>query len=113
MGLQPTYARVREEAMAEIPKHWAKISWEEKARENPLYAVMTTGDVAEAGAENFDPKHLEAFFAKGERLYEKNIEPLLERSPDPKETSLVAEYGCGMGRLLAPLLRDGYRAIGV
>jgi SAM-dependent methyltransferase len=98
---------------AEVPKHWSGISWEEKARENPLYAVMTTDEVVDAGADNFDPKHLEVFFAKGEALYAKHVAPLLARSPDSKQDTLVMEYGCGAGRLLAQLVKGGYRCAGI
>jgi len=98
---------------ADVPKHWSGISWEEKARENPLYAVMTTDDVADAGADNFDPKHLETFFAKGEALFAKHIAPLLQRSPDSNADTLVVEYGCGAGRLIAQVLKAGYRCAGI
>ena len=96
-----------------IPEHWSDISWEEKAKENPLFAVMTTEDVADAPPENFDEKHLGPFMAKGERVYAKDIEPLLKRLPGPKEKIVVAEYGCGVGRILKPVYEAGYQTFGI
>ena len=95
---------------AKVPKHWGGISWEEKAKENPLYAVMTSADVADAGAEDFSDQHLQTFFAKGLALYQKHIQPFL--APLPRD-ALIAEYGCGAGRVLAPLVADGWSAIGI
>ncbi|MBI4605235.1 MAG: hypothetical protein HY721_25005 [Planctomycetes bacterium] len=48
-----------------VPEHWNTSSWEEKARENPLYAVMTTPDLLDADPESFSAEHLAPFFAKG------------------------------------------------
>jgi SAM-dependent methyltransferase len=96
-----------------IPDHWHDISWEEKAKENPLFAVMTTEDVADADAENFDEKHLAPFMAKGERVYTKDVEPVLRRISGAKENIVVAEYGCGVGRVLKPVYEAGYQTFGI
>lgn len=96
-----------------IPEHWSDISWEEKAKENPLFAVMTTEDVADAPPEDFDEKHLAPFMAKGERVFAKDVEPLLKRIGGPKENIVVAEYGCGVGRILKPVYEAGYRTFGI
>lgn len=96
-----------------IPEHWSDISWEEKAKENPLFAVMTTEDVADAAPENFEEKHLAPFMAKGARVYAKDIEPQLKRIPGPKERIVVAEYGCGVGRILKPVYEAGYQTFGI
>lgn len=96
-----------------IPEHWHDISWEEKAQENPLFAVMTTEDVADAPPENFDEKHLGPFMAKGERVYAKDVEPVLRRIEGSKEDIVVAEYGCGVGRILKPVYEAGYQTFGI
>lgn len=96
-----------------IPEHWGDISWEEKAKENPLFAVMTTEDVADASADNFDPTHLEPFLAKGRRVYEGDIKPLLTRIDGAPSDIVVAEHGCGVGRILLPISEDGYKCVGI
>ena len=50
-----------------IPKHWKRSSWEEKAKENPLYAIMTTDDMANAGPE-FTDEHVQQLDGKGSNL---------------------------------------------
>jgi SAM-dependent methyltransferase len=96
-----------------IPEHWSKISWEEKARENPLFAVMTTADVVDAPSDNFDEEQLVPFFAKGVRVFRKNIAPLLANLEGNPENFVVAEYGCGVGRILKPISEKGYQTIGI
>jgi SAM-dependent methyltransferase len=96
-----------------IPEHWADASWEQKAQENPLFAVMTTEDVADAAPENFDEKHLEPFMAKGVRVFNRDVAPLLQRITGPKENIVVAEYGCGVGRILKPVYEAGYQTFGI
>ncbi len=99
--------------MAEPPKHWKDVSWEVKAQENPMFAVMTTDEMVEAPPTDFSPEQLDVFFDKGRRVFDKRIHGILERSPDPLEESLVVEYGCGMGRLLKPVIEAGARAAGI
>src|ERR1044071_720589 len=77
-----------------IPEHWGKATWEEKARENPLLAVMTTKDMTDAPPTDFGEDTLEVFFRKGRSLFDLYLRPLLSRLPGPKENTFVAEYGC-------------------
>src|SRR5262245_20687153 len=83
-----------------VPEHWTAISWEEKAKENPLFAVMSAEDFRYAAPENFDKSHLVPFMAKGRRLYKQDVAPLLRRIPGAKKNIVVVEYGCGVGRIL-------------
>ena len=99
--------------MADLPKHWKGVSWEHMARENPLFAVMSTREMADAPPEGFAPELLESFFAKGEKLFRKHIAATVSHAPDPPDEALVVEYGCGMGRILKAAARAGYRTAGI
>lgn len=92
-----------------VDERWRTNSWEEKAQENPLNAVMTTPEMqARGGPDDFDPDLLETFFAKGRKEFERNIRDLL--SP---QTGLVVDYGCGAGRILRAVADAGYRCAGI
>ena len=92
------------------PGHWLAIDWEAKAKENPLLAIMTTAEMADAAPEDFTPEKLEEFFGRGRKLYRDHLAPLLETVP---AGCSVVEYGCGAGRILRPVADAGYRAIGI
>ncbi|SNR66839.1 Methyltransferase domain-containing protein [Humidesulfovibrio mexicanus] len=96
-----------------VPEHWTSNDWEEKARENPLYAVMTTPDLIEADAENFSPEMLESFFAKGQRVFAKHIAPRIPLVRTGADTPYMVEYGCGMGRILKAVLEAGHPCSGI
>jgi SAM-dependent methyltransferase len=93
-----------------VPKHWTQSTWEEKAKENPLFAVMTMPEMADASAQAFDEQHLETFFAKGEALFSAHVAPLIATAGGP---GLVVEYGCGAGRILKAVTGAGHRAAGI
>ncbi len=94
----------------QIPGHWEKNSWEEKAKENPLYAVMTMPEMVDSDPASFSEKHLELFFAKGQALADRLVMPYLSNGG---RKGLVVEYGCGAGRILNALVERGVRCIGV
>jgi SAM-dependent methyltransferase len=96
--------------MAKVPKHWQRTSWEEKARENPLFAVMTTEEMSKAGPDDFSPEHLESFFAAGRRFADFIVMPALEIAGPG---GLVVEYGCGMGRILNALVERKIECSGI
>lgn len=96
--------------MTKIPIHWKKNSWEDKARENPLFAVMTVPELADADAEGFTEEQLEMFFIKGRKLVGKWLLPHLDDVP---EEGVVLDYGCGAGRLLNALVENGVPCSGV
>jgi SAM-dependent methyltransferase len=93
-----------------IPEHWSKNSWEEKAKENPLYAVMTIPQLEDAESSEFSEEHLELFFEKGRKLAGRWVYPTLELAP---KTGVVVEYGCGAGRILNALVEDAIPCQGV
>ena len=88
-------------------------SWEEKAQQNPLFAVQTTEDMQDALAQDFPPDQVERLFDRGRRLYAERIGPLLATLPGPREEALVVEYGCGVGRILRAIVDAGYRCAGI
>ncbi len=98
---------------AEIPPAWLKNSWEEKARQNPLFAVQTTDDMAGAPAQGFTPAQIEQLFDRGRRLYRERLTPLLAGLAEPRDQALIVEYGCGVGRILRSLVDAGYRCAGI
>ncbi len=96
-----------------VPEHWYRNSWEEKARENPLYAVMTTPDLLDADPEAFEARHLEPFFAKGQRVFDEHIAPVIALAGVEKSAAHVTDYGCGMGRVLRAVHRAGFACSGI
>jgi SAM-dependent methyltransferase len=93
-----------------VPDHWKTNSWEEKAKENPLYAVMTMPEMKDAGTDDFSEEHLELFFEKGRALADRLVMPSLEMAP---ETGTVVEYGCGAGRILNALVERDINCTGI
>ena len=98
---------------AKAPEHWKDISWEKKAQENPLHAVMTTSEMENAPADGFSPETLDAFFAKGRALHDKHLAPLIPRLAGAPAGAPVVEYGCGAGRLLRPFVDKGFPSAGI
>ena len=76
-------------------------SWEEKARKNPLYAVMTLPEMAASGAEP-SADVLASFYADGREKVLRWIRPWLAETDFTPEMN-VLEFGCGTGRLLRAL----------
>lgn len=99
--------------MSREPAHWHVNSWEEKARENPLFAIQTQPEMAEAGAEGFDGERMASLWAKGALAYRKWLKPTFLDLHPPAPDVLVVEYGCGVGRMLWPLMAEGYRCAGI
>lgn len=92
-----------------IPDHWRFNSWEEKAQENPLFAVQTLAEMKDAPSAGFPVELLGKLFARGEIVVNTHLQPLLE----PYENPFVIEYGCGVGRVLKVLTERGYRCGGI
>jgi SAM-dependent methyltransferase len=93
----------------QIPESWKANSWEEKARDNPLYAVMTTTEFVDAAPDAFTETQLDKFFDKGRIIFDTHVKPLISPSGDP----YIVEYGCGMGRILKAVAAEKYRCSGV
>ena len=100
--------------MAKIfPEHWHQNTWEDKAKENPLNAIMTSEQMLDADANDFSEEHLELFFRKGVKLFKKHIEPHIKNLPDKDQNPLFVEYGCGAGRILKAIIDAGYACSGI
>ncbi len=87
------------------------LTWEEKANENPLFAIMSD-KIFENKSKEFDASDLYAFYKKGEMLWKRYFSNLINEDNLPLEKT-VLEFGCGMGRLLANPALMGYRCIGL
>lgn len=96
-----------------VPDHWSVNDWEQKARENPLYAVMTTTDLVDADSEEFTQEQLDSFFAKGQRVFQKHIAPRLSMIKTGSAKPTLVEYGSGMGRILKAVIEAGYPCSGI
>jgi SAM-dependent methyltransferase len=92
-----------------------RLTWEEKARRNPLWAVMSVDEFAQADADpaSWTPEQLALFFEKGRALFEIYLRPSLERAQMVPGGAVVVEYGSGMGRILRAVHAAGYRCAGV
>ena len=99
--------------VVDVPRRWVRNSWEDKARENPLFAVQSTEEMLDAPATDFSDEHLRRLFERGRLLLREQIAPLLEARPEPKSEAFVVEYGCGVGRILRALVGAGYRCAGI
>jgi SAM-dependent methyltransferase len=92
-----------------------RLTWEEKAKVNPLWAVMAVEEFEGTGpdAATWSEDQVALFFEKGRTLFNVFLQPPLERlRADPGKT-FVVEYGSGMGRILRAFHEAGYRCAGV
>ena len=99
------------EKPARRPSHWKQAPWEQMARENPLFAVMTTEEMAGAPPAAFTQEQVELLFEKGRRVFRRHILGALAHAPDGKDEGLFVEYGCGVGRMLNAALENGFRRV--
>jgi SAM-dependent methyltransferase len=92
-----------------------RLTWEEKARQNPLWAVMSSDEFAQADGDpsSWTAEQLSLFFQKGRVLFDIFLRPSLERAQIQPGQALVTEYGSGMGRILRAVHSAGYRCAGV
>lgn len=88
-----------------------EMTWEQKANENPLYAIMSD-DVFENKSTELNQDDLTLFYKKGELLWKRYLSDLINENEVPIG-STVLEFGCGMGRLLANPAGMGYNCIGI
>ena len=83
-----------------------QLSWEDKAKSNPLFAVMSVDAFGDSGAPT--PEELEQFFQDGELKAQRWLLPWLDEL-QTNQHHRILEFGCGMARLLRPLA-DRYPA---
>ena len=93
------------------PRFLHTLTWDEKALENPLYAVMSRPEFINSGPQPSDAE-LEVFFADGRSKVSEFLLPWLSTS-GAKQGDTILEYGCGMGRLLKALDGMGLSLAGV
>jgi SAM-dependent methyltransferase len=93
----------------------AELSWEEKARRNPLFAVMSSPEFAEKSGDpgTWSPEDMQRFFDKGQMFYDSFFRTVLRRVPMEPGKATVVEYGCGMGRILKAVCNAGYECAGI
>lgn len=92
--------------MPEIPRHWKQTSWEQKAQENPLFAIQISDEMLSAPADGFPPHLLASLFHRGRRLFKRHVQPYLAGD------EVLFEYGCGAGRILNAAIEAGHRVYG-
>jgi len=93
----------------------SRLTWEEKARINPLWAVMSVSEFSEADADpgSWRPEQLELFFEKGQLLFDVFLQPPLLRMGLLKPSTFAVEYGSGMGRILRAVHGAGLGSAGI
>ena len=93
------------------PEGWREADWEAKARgENPLSAIRTAEGLVDAEPPAFSQELVDAFFARGRKLFQTNLAPLLSRRGG---AGPVLEYGCGAGRIMKSVIGSGHPCAGV
>ena len=92
-----------------------KLSWEDKAKENPLFAVMSAEQFKDKGADpnDWSAEDLQAFFAKGQFMFDNFLRPVIERMPLRPGNAFIVEYGSGMGRILKAVKAAGFECAGI
>jgi SAM-dependent methyltransferase len=93
-----------------------ELSWEEKAKRNPLYAVMSADDrFAEKSSDPSDwtDEDLQIFYKKGQMLFDSFLRPILLRADINPEGAFVVEYGSGLGTILKAVKAAGYDCAGI
>jgi SAM-dependent methyltransferase len=92
------------------------LTWEEKAKRNPLYAVMSANETfAEKDADpaKWTKEDLELFYKKGRMLFDSFIRPVLLRADIKPDGAFVVEYGSGLGTILRAVKAAGYDCAGI
>lgn len=79
-------------------------TWEEKAKENPLYGVMSHEEFVNTGSEPTS-EELERFYSRGYEMVSQWINPWLSETKTSADMKIL-EFGCGMGRLTNALAKD-------
>ena len=97
--------------MKDRNKFKKKLTWEQKANENPLFAIMSD-NIFEDKSKEFGADDLSAFYKKGESLWKWFFSDLANED-NVSSPKTVLEFGCGMGRLLANPALMGYKCIGL
>lgn len=78
----------------------SRVKWEKFAKENPYHYILTS----------LRPSDTDEFWRSGERTFQQEFLPVIERYGVPPRVSL--EIGCGIGRLAVPVARRFEQALG-
>ncbi len=90
------------------PTYLDALTWEEKARVNPLYGVMSVPEFVESTTAPSAPE-LARFYDEGRQKARRYLLPWLGSDAGLR----VLEFGCGMGRLLRAVAQVVPRSSGV
>lgn len=88
-----------------------ELTWEEKAKQNPMFAVMSDEIFLEATAQ-FSEEQLEVFYKQGERFWKRWFDNILWNYENIDQLNIM-EYGCGMGRIINQAAISGLKCTGV
>lgn len=83
--------------MDDIQNFKNELTWEEKAKSNPLFAIMSQENFINASSEITEDQ-LSLFYNRGEQFWQRWFQTLFWETNDKKE-SRILDYGCGMGRI--------------
>lgn len=98
--------------MKNLQKFKDELNWEEKAKINPLYAIMSD-DVFKNSTKNPSDEEVRILYKKGERFWKRWFGPLLLQMGFELKNIKIMEYGCGMGRILRVPALEGAEVYGV
>lgn len=102
---------IKRNKVKEINKFKKEMTWEQKANENPLFAIMSD-NIFEDKSKEFDAYDLVTFYKRGKSLWKWFFSDLVDED-NVSSPKTVLEFGCGMGRLLANPALMGYKCIGL
>lgn len=95
----------------DIDKFKKDFNWEDKARINPLYAIMSDSVFKDSGGEPTE-EELRVLYSQGKKFWNKWFAPLFWDS-DGTQDLVLLEYGCGMGRIINYPAKNFARCYGV
>jgi SAM-dependent methyltransferase len=98
-----------------VDKNFLESSWEEKARKNPLYAVMSSVTFEDKGPDvgEWTEEDLQKLYAKGQLIYDAFVRPVIVRIGLRPEQAFIVEYGSGLGTILKVVKAAGFKCAGI
>ena len=94
-----------------INKFKDNLTWEEKAKQNPLFAVISDEIFKDSGT-TFTSEQLTVFYYQGERFWKRWLRSLLWDKENISSLSIL-EYGCGMRRIINQAAEARLKSAGV
>lgn len=89
------------------------LSWEDKAKLNPLFAVMSDEIFKDSGSQ-FSENQLAVFYDQGRRFWNLWLRQIVwDKTSEEIRNTKILEYGCGMGRIINQAAEMGMIASGV